>query len=563
MLGLTALVRAQTPALISGVVIDAKGPLAGATVRIQATEQSTLSAKDGSFTLSNLTGTQPLTVTASAPGYYIGWQVAKPGEQALHIELKPYYTSDNPTYDWFEQTFDHGTVTGSAACGECHTAYAEWQADAHSQSARNYRFLTLYSGTDVRGKQSPQTHLGSDGKYAPPDSTQPYYGPGFLLDNPGRAGSCATCHTPMAAKIPNNQNCGWSGCHLSSTLQRAEFLPDIMPSPTNLKGDAAEGISCEFCHKIGAVTVNDSGLPYDDSPGILSLRLFRPSAPGHDLIFGPLDDIARSDLPEARDAYLPLQSESQFCAGCHYGVMGGVVGNMQVTGGVLVYSSYAEWLASPYSDPATGQTCQDCHMPPVAYDRFVFAEKGGVQRDPQQINNHRMLGKNDADFLASAVTMTATAQLRGGQVVVDVTLVNDNAGHAVPTDSVLHHLLLVVTAKDAQGKPLALRSGATLPAWAGNYETQPGRAFAKIIKDKNSGETPTAAFWREAAVVADTRLQPFAPAQSRYTFAAPAATNATVQVKLIYRRAFQQLMEQKGWSDPDIMLHQTQLTVKK
>jgi hypothetical protein len=276
-----------------------------------------------------------------------------------------------------------------------------------------------------------------------------------------------------------------------------------------------------------------------------------------------LDDIARSDLPEARDAYLPLQSESQFCAGCHYGVMGGVVGNMQVTGGALVYSSYAEWLASPYSDPETGKTCQDCHMPPVTYDRFVFAEKGGVQRDASQINSHRMLGKTDADFLASAVTMTATAQLRNGQIVVDVTLANDNAGHAIPTDSILHHLLLVVTAQDAQGKPLRLRSGATLPAWAGNYSTQPGRTFAKILKDKKTGETPTAAFWRETAVVADTRLQPFAPDMSQYTFAAPKTTDVTVEVTLIYRRAFQQLMQQKGWSDPDIVMQQTRLAVEK
>ena len=45
------------------------------------------------------------------------------------------------------------------------------------------------------------------------------------------------------------------------------------------------------------------------------------------------------------------------------GVFGGVVGAGHVTGGVEIDNSYGEWLDSPYSDPKTGQTCQDCHMP--------------------------------------------------------------------------------------------------------------------------------------------------------------------------------------------------------
>ena len=48
-------------------------------MRVQATENQTLSATDGSFTLGGLTAGQPVTVTASATGHYIGWTVAKPG----------------------------------------------------------------------------------------------------------------------------------------------------------------------------------------------------------------------------------------------------------------------------------------------------------------------------------------------------------------------------------------------------------------------------------------------------------------------------------------------------
>jgi hypothetical protein len=41
---------------------------------------------------------------------------------------------------------------------------------------------------------------------------------------------------------------------------------------------------------------------------------------------------------------------------------------------------------------------------------------------------------------------------------------------------------------------------------------------------------------------------------SRYTFTAPANGPATIEVRLIFRRAFQQLMEWKGWTDPDIVM---------
>jgi hypothetical protein len=562
--GLTSLALAQSQATLRGVVVDGKGPVAGAQVRIQLSDKMTLSAKDGSFTLSGVSGSDPLTVTAWAPGYYIGWNTAIANGAPLTITLNAHYVSDNANYEWFEQKFGQSKIEGSAACGVCHTANPEWQQDAHAQSASNVRFQTLYNGTDVQGRQSPLTKRNPDGSADPPDPSQPYFGPGFQLDNQGRAGSCATCHTPAAAKLPNNQNCAWSGCHQGSTLQHDYNLPDVSPWPTGLKGDAAEGISCEFCHKIGAVTINKkTGLPYEDSPGILSLRLFRPSQPGQDIFFGPFDDVVRTDLPEARDSYLPLQSESKFCAGCHYGVLGGVVGNMQVSGGLLVYSSYMEWLASPYSDPETGKTCQDCHMPSVDYDYFVFLDKGGTRRNPQQINNHRMLGKNDADFLASAVSMTATARLQNNQVAVTVSVVNDNAGHAVPTDSVLHHVILAVEVRDENGKQLALRSGAALPAWSGDYAGLPGRTFAKIIKDKWTGDVPSAAFWRQAEVAADTRLQPFIPQSSHYIFAGFAGQTASVEVKLIYRRAFQELMQQKGWEDPDIVMKQTKLKVSK
>ncbi len=555
---LTAFTAKQNTGTIQGVVVDANGPVANAHVRLHLADNFTLSASDGNFTIQGLQANQPVTVTAWSAGYYISSVRAMPGDKSVTIKLNQHYTNDNVDYNWFT----HEGIHGSAACGTCHTAYQEWEADAHGQSATNYRFLSLYAGTDIHGNKSPLSVLNpKTGVAQPPDLKQPYYGPGFKLDNPERTGVCATCHTPIAAKIPTTSGCGWQGCHTSYTAQVSDLVPDGA-SPLHLKGDAAEGISCEFCHKIANVQINkDDGLPYGDSPGILSLKLLRPQ-PDHDLFFGPFDDVVRTDLPTPRDSYLPLQSQSQFCASCHYGIMGGIVQNMKVTKGVLVYSSFAEWLKSPYNNEQKGKTCQQCHMPTGLHNYFAFPEKGGQIRDPQRIHGHQMLGKNDPSFMQQAVSMTATAQIKNNALTVDVQVINDNAGHAVPTDSVLHHIMLIVTAKDAKGKTLALRDGATLPKWTGNYADQPGKVFAKVLRDTWTNEVPTAAFWRPVEVVSDTRLMPLVADQSRFAFQAPPGA-ATVTVQLVYRRAPQQLMAWKGWPDPDLVLRQTTLTVKK
>ena len=543
---------------LTGVVIDDAGPVAGATVRLHLNPKGTTSASDGTFTLTDMSAADVFTLTVWAAGYYINWQRVTAADTPVHMQLHPIYTTDNVEYDWFEEA----GVEGSAACGTCHTAYTEWQQDAHSQTATNYRFTNMYEGTDINGQQSPLTGYTSEGKIAPPDLTQPYYGPGFRLDTPNKTGICATCHTPMAAKMPTSDGCSWSGCHSSTT---AVYSDQVSPgaSPLYLYGDAEEGISCEFCHKIGDVRLDPATQsPYEDAPGILSLTLHRPEA-GQDVFYGPIDDVVRPELEHARDSYLPLQQESAFCASCHHGVLGGVVADMRVAGGVLIYSSYAEWLASPYSDPESGQSCQDCHMPRSELDYFVFPEKGGQVRDHYQVSNHRMPGTNDVAFLQSAVSMTGTATVTGEQLQVQVAITNDKTGHSVPTDSPLRHLLLVVTATDEAGNELPLAAGPVLPAWAGNYADRPGQYYAKILRDKWTGEVPTGAYWREIELVEDTRIAALATSASTYQFQLPAQAGATVEIQLFYRRAYQQLIEWKSWPDTDIVMAAQTLVIQK
>jgi hypothetical protein len=288
------------------------------------------------------------------------------------------------------------------------------------------------------------------------------------------------------------------------------------------------------------------------------MRLHRPE-PGQKLFFGSVDDVARP-----ADSYAPIHQESAFCAPCHFGAFNRTE----------VYSSYSEWLASPYSDPATGQTCQDCHMPPIADSAvfpeqkpadkayFVFRHQGGVPRDPNTIHTHRMRGATDQDLLQNSVTMVTTAQAAGDELQVTVSITNDKTGHHAPTDVPLRHLILVVQARDGQGNLLPLRDGSTLPDWTGNYAAQPGKVFAKILEDEVTGESPAMAFWASIRVLTDTRIAALATDVTRYSFSAPENGPITVEARLIYRRAFQQLMLWKGWDDPDILMEEETIVAR-
>ncbi len=542
------------PPTIAGVVTNADGPVKGALVQIQGLPTQIHTDERGAYTFTGLTGTAPIAVTAWAAGHWIGWVSVDPaspdwkGSDAINITLKQLPQRDNSKYEWFSAE----GVDGSAACGLCHRAYKEWQADAHSQSATNLRFLTMYTGTNVNGQEGQPVEW-RNGAALPPDPHKPYYGPGLRRDTPDRAGNCASCHTPLAGKVSNEQNCAWSGCHTSLTVERSNGVIPRPPLPVNLHGDAAEGVSCEFCHKIGDVIIDPkTKLPLPDMPGILSLRLYRPANEDQQVFFGTLIDVTRGD------SYLPLLSKSEFCAGCHFGVFGGVVGMGEVKDGTIIYNSYGEWLASPYSDPNKEVTCQACHMPPVTEKWFVFPERGGLTRDYLQFKSHAMLGATHEKLLQNSVTMKTSAQRNGNQIEVQVSITNDKTGHHVPTDAPIRSMILVVEALDADGKPLALRQGPANPAYSGDLGGLPGKTFAKVLKDEWTGETPTGAFWRPVKIVEDTRLAAMTTDTTRYTFDAPAGKVATVKVRLVFRRAFYELMKQKGWNDPDILMeHET------
>lgn len=202
-------------------------------------------------------------------------------------------------------------------------------------------------------------------------------------------------------------------------------------------------------------------------------------------------------------------------------------------------------------------------MPVKDVNYTVFPEQGGIQRDYVPFHDHTMPGASDEQLLQNSVTLKSQARRAGDKLQVEVKITNDLTGHHVPTDAPMRQMILVVEALDENNQPLKLVSGEVNPAWAGNYAGQPGKTFMKVLRDDWTGETPTAAYWRPVTLVEDTRLPAMATDTQTFTFQLPAGKAAQVRVRVIFRRTFQKLAEEKGFTDPDILMEEASISVEK
>ncbi len=489
---------AKSSATVSGIVIDANGPVSSANVRVRATENMITTTGTGLFTLSSLVEGEEIEVTAWSDGYYVATTHVTPTIGGITLTLRPYHTSDNPDYQWASP------IPGSSpgACGNCHPMILpQWQNNAHGTAVSNPRFFTLYNGTDLSGSVP--------------------VAPGYRNDFPNTTGTCAGCHAPGAAVDG----------YLSTNMN-------------DERGSVTAGIHCDYCHKIGGVFINPATQSfYPNAPGVSSQQLLRPPQ-GDNIFFGPFDDI------HDPDTYLPLISESQFCGPCHQFSFWGTP----------IYESYEEWLASPYAD--SGITCQKCHMLPNGDTHFALPEVGGLEHPPEKIPSHLQLGASDLDLLQNTVSMSLTAQQSGSDIAVSVTISNTGAGHHVPTDFPGRHMILVVEAVDRQERPLPLKSGPLVPGWGGSQAGLPGTAYAKLLRDVESGDVPVVSYWKQTLIAADNRIPALAGDRTTYTFST-ALLDGPVQIsaRLLFRRLFQDLADQKSWDKPDILMEEETLSL--
>lgn len=542
---------------VQGTVTAGGKPIRGAVIRVKATEFQTRTDEAGRFVLSGFPPRFSVPVTAWLNGHYISGATAYPWKRTVEIPLQTYRTTDNADYAWiapqvegrsgveeflvqaglsvaaklsFNRVFLPLSARLQLGCRDCHgrTIFDQWAPGAHAQGNNNLRFMTMYNGTDVQGNKSPPTQYGFHQDYGRfpirPDRDRPYHGPGFKLDFPDQAGNCATCHTPGAAL-------------------RNPYGTD----PNLVSGIDATGSHCDFCHKVADVAIDPvSQLPYENMPGVLSMELRRPAGDPQ-IFFGPFDDVAVGP-----DTFSSLQDESRFCAPCHNASFWGTP----------VYQSYSEWLASSY--PKEGKTCQSCHMKPDGITTNFAPGRGGLERDPQKIFMHDFPGAADIALLRDTANLELRASREGNIVSVEVAITNENAGHHIPTDHPMRNIILVVSPTDAQGKALSLLDGPRVPEWGGvgdasnDYAGQAGKGFAKILEELWTEIAPSAAYWRQSRIIADTRIPAKETDVTRYKFRTDQPGMIIVDARLIFRRAFKDLAEAKKWEIPDVeMEHET------
>jgi hypothetical protein len=193
-------------------------------------------------------------------------------------------------------------------------------------------------------------------------------------------------------------------------------------------------------------------------------------------------------------------------------------------------------------------------MAPTGVNYFVFPDKGGLIRDPQAIASHLQPGAADEELLQNTVTMAVDAHQVGPLLHITVAITNTDAGHHVPTDYPGRHMILTVSARDGQGHPLDQETCPLVPEWGGAQAGLPGKAFAKVLCDVETGEAPVVSYWKQALIESDNRIPAMASDVSTYDFVAPAAGQVTVTVELRFRRAFQAVMDARGWETPDVVM---------
>jgi hypothetical protein len=250
---------------LSGIVTANGQPVAGARVRLQTTEHFAETDPHGRFRFPHQSNQGRLT--AWKEGFFIAGIALDAKPLSLSLTRLPEHDAND--YDWVDPAPQRG---GLHNCAHCHAEiYQEWTTSAHSRAASGKHFRNLYDGMDWHGK---------------PEATW------SLLDqHPNGAAVCSSCHAPA---IPSGD----------------PALFDLR----ELRGVAAKGVHCDYCHKVSGVGEDDKlGLTH----GRFDLKLLRPAKAKDDeeqrqIFFGPLDDVDRGE-----DAYSPLYKQSRYCASCH------------------------------------------------------------------------------------------------------------------------------------------------------------------------------------------------------------------------------------------------------
>ena len=325
----------------------------------------------------------------------------------------------------------HG-YTSAAVCGSCHEdIHASWKRSLHAMSIRDPIFRSEYMEALVE------------------------YG------DEARA-LCLSCHAPMTMA---NQDYA-----LTEEVTR-------------------EGVSCDFCHTVTGVQLNDRKAPYALKPGLVKRSVLKDaSSPAHEV------------------AYSEIHSKAEFCGGCH---------NYTAPGGARIMSTYQEWLDGPYS--REGIQCQDCHMV-VRRGNVVRANLEGTRVSTRgSFHVHDLI--HDTRQLRSALEIRIIRAVRNGSsLIVDVEVENVGSGHMIPTGVPSRE---VVVSLEAQVNRRSFRQE---------------RRYRKVVADANYHVLGRdyEMLLRGARVLNDNRIAPRETRSERFTFSVPATGRVELRAAATY-----------------------------
>lgn len=321
-------------------------------------------------------------------------------------------------------------VNNAETCGRCHRDILKaWKSSQHARAMENPLFQdALERASEIGGSAARQT--------------------------------CLDCHAPTAR-------------HNSDLALKTK--------------SSWEGITCDFCHSLKSVAVNDGKVA-------MTVRFDGVKT-------GPLKDASSGGHATA---YSEVHTTSLVCAGCH---------EYRNALGFPVLETYSEWLNSSYG--REGRYCQDCHMAQTAAN--VVDPK--IKRDAHtSVNLHQMPGSRSIDQLNKAISLRMNTERRGDRLVVTVDLSNRGAGHMVPTGSPLRELNLEVSV-GAAGK---------------THDEQ--RVYTRKVVDQSGKaiNSEELVFLQAAKTVSDTRLKAGETRRETFEFAVPAGAAARVVARLWY-----------------------------
>lgn len=361
----------------------------------------------------------------------------------------------------------NGRFATSTECRDCHANFPSAQA-MRDEAGRPIAMHDLWSGTMMaNASRDPLWRAVVSAEIARTPNAK-----AAIEDK------CLRCHAPMASE--DNAITGGAPLKLS-----------ILTSQSTQGALALDGVSCTLCHQIDA---DNLGEPSSFSGGFHVTPRQETHGPHQDPVGAGMEDTS---------GFAPVFAthtlDSEFCATCHTLFTDTLTAAGTPTGEKMPeQTAYLEWLNSSFSDPTTGQSCQDCHLPTVSEDGLPITTQIARGRNGMDIPNlparnpygrHVFVGGNTlvpgmfrdyADTLNPVGTLDelaatlernrrhlqyetanvslARAEVTGGALTLDV-VVRNLGGHKLPTGIPLRRAWLHVVVRDGDGN-LIFESGA-------------------------------------------------------------------------------------------------------